>query len=206
MGKRYFIELSRRDIGLVSYFPGLEIKDDPDVDWIDDVLVLTIKPIARRKNAKIREMPITFWVGVRGTARRRAEIFLFMTPAFPGAIIESATAKALESFDDGNVHAGREPLPEEVFPCLQIFRGRIIRFYSTLDSREGFYFPTIGWKDNAPALVLLPIPEHDELISVGAAIEDVERLLVEARILPVSDGESCRRFQQALIPVARETG
>jgi hypothetical protein len=73
MGKRYFIELSRKDVGLVSYFPGTEIKGNHEADWIDEVLVPAIEPIAKRKAAKIREMPITFWIGVRGTARRRAE-------------------------------------------------------------------------------------------------------------------------------------
>ena len=205
MGKRYFIELSRRDVGLVSYFPGLEIKGDADVDWIDEVLVPAIEPIPRRKSAKIREIPITFWIGVRGTARRRAEIFLFITPAYPGVTVERALSQALECINDGKIRAAGEPIPEEAVPCLQIFRGRLIRFYGALDGYEGLYLPTIQWKDNAPALVLLPIPENDELITVDALIEEVGRFLAEARILSVSNGDSCRRFQQALISVARET-
>jgi hypothetical protein len=204
MGKRYFIELSRKDVGLVSYFPGLETKDDPDADWIDEVLVPAVEPITKRKSAKIRETPVTFWVTVRRTARRRAEILLFMTPAYPGVIIERALNQALEPIKDGKVHAGREPIPEEAVPCLQIFRGRLIRSYGALDGYEGFYLPTIEWKDNAPALALLPIPENDELITVGVPIEEVDRLLAEARILSVSNGESCRKFQQALIPVAMQ--
>jgi hypothetical protein len=208
MGNRYFIELSRRDVGLVSYFPGLEIQDDPDADWIDDVLVPAIEPIAERKNAKIRQMPITFWVAVRRTARRPAEIFLFVTPAYPGAMIERILSQALEPIKDGKVHAGREPIPEEAVPCLQIFRGKVIRFYGYLgsyDNLKWFSIPAIYWRDNGPELAPLPIPEHDELITVDVPIEEANYLAIEARILPVSNGEQCRKFQQALIPIARET-
>ena len=205
MGKRYFIELSRKDAGLVSYFPGVETKNDPEADWIDEVLVPTIEPMAKRKTAKIREIPITFWVTVRGTARHRAEIFLFVTPAYPGAIIERILNQALEPIKDGKVHAGREPIPEEAVPCLQIFRGRLIRFYGVLDGYEGFCLPTIEWQDNAPELIRLPIPENGKLVTIDTSIEQT-KLFVEARIIEVSDGESCLKFQQALIPIAREMG
>lgn len=207
MVKRYFIELSRKDIGLVSYFPGSETRDDPDADWIEEVLVPTLEPIAKRKSAKIREIPITFWIAVRGTARRQAEIFLFVTPAYPGVTVEQALHQALESINDGKVHAGKEPIPEEAVPCLQIFRGKLIRFYSHLSNHDGhkwFYLPTIRWQDNAPQLALLPIPEDDELLRIDVPIEEAERLLVEARILSVSNGKQCRKFQQALASVAME--
>jgi hypothetical protein len=204
MGKRYFIELSRKDVGLVSYFPGIEVKDDPKAGWIEKVLLPAIGPIANRKTARIREIPITFWIDVRKTARRGAEIFLFMTPAYPGAIIERALNRALEPIRGGKVHAGREPIPKEAIPCLQIFRGRLIRFYSAVDGYEGFHLATVWWKDDFPRLVLLSIPENYELIKVDAPIEEVERLLAEARILSVSNGEECRKFQQALIPIARQ--
>ena len=145
MRKRYFIELSRKDVGLVSYFPGLEIKDDPNADWIEKVLVPAVEPIAKRKSKKIREEPITFWISIRRTARRRAEIFLFVTPAYPGAIIEQALSQALQPLKDGKVHAGREAIPEDAVPCLQIFRGKLMRFYSVKDGYELFNIPTIRW-------------------------------------------------------------
>ena len=198
MGKRYFIELSRKDIGLVSYFPGLEIKDDPDDHWIDGVLAPAIAPLAKRRSVKIWNMPITFWCCVRGTARRRAEIFVFVTPAFPGAIIERALSKALEPLKGGIVNAGREPIPEYAFPCLQIFRGRIIRFYIRLEGHEGFYVPTIRWSGNEPWFNALGFPEDDELLRVDGPIEQMSRLFAEARLSSVSDGEYCRKFQQAL--------
>ena len=198
MGKRYFIELSRKDVGLVSYFPSLEIKDDPDADWIDAVLVPAIQPIARRRSAKIRETPITFWVTVRRTARRPAEIFLFVTPAYPGAVIERALSQALESIKDGKVNAAREPIPEEAIPCLQIFRGNLIRFYGAFDWHAWSSYPTIEWEDKVPELILTPWCSLEELF------EEVGQLPVEARILSVSNGEECRKFQRALISVALE--
>ena len=201
--KRYFIEVSRKDTGLVSYFPGAEIKDNPDGDWIDDVLVPAVESIAKRKAAKIREVPITFWVTVRGTARRRAEVFLFVTPACPGAMIEQALSKALEPIKHGKVHAAQEPIPEEAVPCLQIFRKRLLKLYYSYDGHEGLYLPMIEWRDNAPSLLTLSIPQNSELITVEGPIEEADRLIVEGRILEVSTGESCRRFQQALTPVAR---
>jgi hypothetical protein len=197
MGKRYFIELSRKDVGLVSYFPGLEIKDDPEADWIDLVLVPAVEPIAKRKSAKIRDMPITFWVTIRRTARRPAEIFLFATPGYPGVTIERALSQALEPIRDGKVHAGREPIPEEAVPCLQIFRGEFIMFYGAFDSYPWFSLPSIWWEDGVPKLTLTPMCGLDELF------EEAGRLPIEARILSVSNGKECRKFQQALIPFAR---
>jgi len=205
MGRRYYIELSMKDRALVSYFPGLEIKDDPHADWVEDVLVPMLEPIARRRSKKIQGTPITFWFGARKTARSPSEIFLFMTPPYPGTLIEQAIAKALKPLVDGKVNAGREPLPEGVYPCLQIFRGNLIRFYSTFEGHEGFFIGTICWKDNAPTGTLLSVAEDSDLLKVPAPLDEMYMFLAEARISDVSNGEECRRFQQALIPVARET-
>ncbi|MDO8577758.1 MAG: hypothetical protein Q7R50_01090 [Dehalococcoidales bacterium] len=204
MGKRYFIELSRKDVGLVSYFPGLEIKDDPDDHWIDGVLTAAVAPLAKRRSVKIWNTPITFWCCVRETARRRAEIFVFVTPAFPGVVIERALCKTLEPLRDGKVNAGREPIPEYAFPCLQIFRGSIIRFYTRLEGQDGFYVPTIQWSDNKPSFNVLRFSEDDEFLRVDVPIEQMGRFFAEARLSSVSDGEYCRKFQQAFSIVASE--
>ena len=198
MHKHYYIELSRNDTGIVSYLPGLELNEDMNYDWIDDVLVPAIEPIAKRKSKKIQEMPITFWACVRSTARRRAEIFLFVTPAYPGNLIEDALSKALESFIDGKVHAGREPIPEYAYPCLQIFRGKLIRFYLKDEAATKPYLPSIRLKDDEPKLEIIP---HYGTIE---AQEGLGLTPVEARILTVSNGKECREFQQMIIPVARE--
>lgn len=198
MGKRYFIELSRKDVGLVSYFPGLEIKDRRKADWIDKILIPAIEPIARRRSAKIREIPITFWVTVRGTVRRRAEIFLFVTPAYPGAMIERILNQVLEPIKDGKIHASREPIPEEAFPCIQIFREKFIRFYGAFDGNIRSSLPTVRWEYGAPELRFTPAWGLELLL------EGTGQLPAEARMLSVSNGEECRRFQQALSIVARE--
>ena len=163
-----------------------------------------VAPIAKRKASKIRETPITFWVTVRRTARRPAEVFLFLTPAYPGAVVEDAVAKALAPVNDGKVHAAREPIPEEAVPCLQVFRGKLFRLYYSYDGHEGLYLPIIEWRDNAPSLLSLPIPQNSELIGVEGVIEEADRVMIEARILDVSNGDSCRRLQQALVAIARE--
>ncbi|MFC1916969.1 hypothetical protein ACFLX1_02445, partial [Chloroflexota bacterium] len=198
MKKRYYIELSRKDTGLVSYFPGLELRDDMNYDWIDDVLVPAIKPIAKRTSKKIQEMPITFWTCVRGTARRRAEIFLFVTPAYPGKLIEDALVKALTPFSQGKIHAAREPIPDYAFPCIQVFRGKLIRFYQTHKALERGLLPRIKWKDNFPEIEIVPDYGITDLY------EELGLMPVEARIYDISNGESMRKFQQALTPVALE--
>jgi len=199
MDKRYYIWLSRNDTGLVSYFPGLELKDDMNYDWIDDVLVPAIKPIAKRKSKKIQEMPITFWGCVRDTARRRAEIFLFVTPAYPGKLIKDALSKALESFINGKVHAGIERIPEYAYPCLQIFRGKLIRFYLKDEANPTAYLPSIRLKDAEPELEIIPDYDHDGTIEL---LEELGLMSVEARIQDIyySNGETLRKFQQELIP------
>jgi hypothetical protein len=204
VAKRYFIELSRKDTGMVSYFPGLEVKNDPDGDWIEEVLVPAIEPLVWRKDKTIRNVPITFWAAVRETARRTAEIFVFTTPGRPGARMEQALSRPLQFINGGHVHAATEPIPEEAFPCFQLFRGRLIRFCTTLEGNEGFYLPTIRWKNISPVWVLLAIPDNDELIDVDVPIEDAERLLARAEISPVLDGPYFRKFQQAMSTIARE--
>jgi hypothetical protein len=200
MTKRYYTWLSRRDRGVVSYFPGLEFKDDPDTEWIEGVLIPAIEPIALRKSKVIREMPITFWVSVRETARYRAEIFLFVTPPFPGSTIELALSRALESIKNGKVNAGREPIPQDALPCCQIFRGKIIKFYFTFEGWPGFVSPAVTWSDNEPQVGFLPIPQSDTLV------EDMEarQLPVRADIQDISDGNFYRKYQQALSTIAHE--
>jgi hypothetical protein len=39
MAKRYYIELSRKELATVSYFSGLEFKKEPETEWVEDVLI-----------------------------------------------------------------------------------------------------------------------------------------------------------------------
>lgn len=198
MKKSYYIGLSRKDYALVSYFPGFELKEEMKLDWVDDVLAPAIAPIAKRKSRKIMGMPITFWACVRRTARRKAEIFLFVTPAYPGRLIEDALVKALTPFSQGNIHAARELIPDYAFPCLQVFRGKLIRFYQTHEAWKGVLLPRIVWKDNFPEMEIVPDYGTTDLY------EELGLMPVEAKISDLFSGEHYRKYQQLFIPAALE--
>jgi|TARA_B100000315_G_scaffold85682_1_gene78571 hypothetical protein len=60
------------------------------------------------------------------------------------------------------------------------------------------YFPGLELKDDEPEFDIIP---------TYGPIEEQEELgltPVEARILTVSNGNECRKFQQSLIPIAME--
>ena len=141
-------------------------------------------------------MPITFWACVRGTARRRAEIFLFVTPAYPGKLIEDALVQALTPFSQGKIHAGREPISDYALPCLQVFRGKLIRFYQTHEAWERVLLLTIEWEQNRPKMTIVPDYGTTDLYG------ELGLMPVEAKVLDISSGEVQRKFQQALIPIA----
>ena len=67
-------------------------------------------------------------------------------------------------------------------------------------------FPTVEWVDNAPALLALPVPKNSELITVDSPIQEADRVMIEARVLDVLNGDLCRRLQRALRAVTIETG
>lgn len=204
MAEQYAIYLTRRDTGLVSYFPGLEVKNSPDTDWLETILVPAILPLTRRKTKIMREMPVTFWITVRNTARYRAEILVFTTPPNPRTLIERALSQAMQSIKEGKIHAATEPLSAwgEVYPCYQLFRGKLIRFYSTFDGEEGFCVPTVVWENGAPVLNFKSIPDEATMIE-----DEGEQLLVYADISTLKDGPYYRKWQQAFTTIARmETG
>ena len=174
MAKHYYIGLSRKEIARLSYFPALEIKDKPNVDWIESVLIPLLLLVARRKNKKIREVPITFWAFTRQTARPfREELFLGVTPANLNSVAYDAIEKVLNQIQNGKVFAGLERLPEHALPICQILGGKVIRFYygtdeieeymaylaslvpasvclyRDLEDTEKYYFPRITWVQGA---------------------------------------------------------
>lgn len=145
MSKRYYIDVSRKEIATVSYFPAWEIRNNSRSEWINKVLVPALLPVVRRKNKKISDIPITFWVGVRNTARfPNGEIFLFQTPAYPGNVIEKAFGEALSGINDGKVFAGKEPIPGDSFPVCQVFRNKLILFYYALKDVDEYYVPPLS--------------------------------------------------------------
>jgi hypothetical protein len=204
MPKRYYIELSRKDVALVSYFPPVRSKDNKWGEWIEEVLIPAVKPIADRKSAKIRETPITFWISIQKTSRRSKEIFLFMTPANPRKVIEKAFAEALQPIKGGNVHTSREPIPENAVPCLQIFRGKLIRFYMCPSISNLYFRPMVFWRHITREIELWSLSYDDDIINIPVEESDIP--LVEARILDkcILSGKDCRKIQQAQILMARE--
>jgi hypothetical protein len=200
VAKRYFIELSHRDIARVSYFPGTEARDNPDADWIGAAMMPAALALAKRKAAAIREVPITFWITVRPTARRKAEIFIFATPGRPLARVQQAVEGVLKPFEGGNVSAGLEPIPCEAVPFCQVFRGMVLRLYTMTETDPGRRLPLVVRRDGGPKVLFGRI-EDDNVNEVSG---DGRQMLVEARCDDESTGEYLRKFQQALNVIARE--
>jgi hypothetical protein len=195
MAKRYYIDLSRKELATVSYFPGLELKKDREAEWIEDVLIPALLPVTRRKNKKISEVPITFWICTRHTARSFSEeIFLFQTPAFSGVMIENTIKEALQSLEQGMVFAGKEGITDEAVPVCQVFRNKLVRFYFGKEESEPHYQASFEWKDKGP-LFTQALVIHSEILLEN---RDSESLYMRANISTVMDGEYYRKFQQAL--------
>ena len=195
MSKRYYIDLSRKELAIVSYFPGLELKKDREAELVEDVLIPALLPVVRRKNKKISEVPITFWVNTRQTARPFSEeIFLFQTPAFPGDIIENTVKEALQPLRQGMVFAGKEGIVDGAVAACQIFRNKLIRFYFGKEEFEPHYLPDFAWKGNGPTFTPAYVT-HSEIYLEN---RDSEILFMRANISNVMNGEYYRKFQQAL--------
>ena len=195
MATRYYIDLSRKELASVSYFPGFELKKRPEIEWVEDVLVPVLLPVVRRKNKKISEVPITFWVDTRHTARSFSEeIFLFQTPAFPGAMVENAIKEALQSPKQGMVFAGKESIADNAIAVCQIFRNKLIRFYYGKKESEIHYSAGLKWNGNGPEFTSLCVT-HSEILLEN---RDSEILLIRAKVDTVMNGDYYRKFQQAL--------
>jgi hypothetical protein len=195
MSNRYYIDLCRKELATVSYFPGLELKKEPEAEWIEDVLIPVLLPVVRRKNKKISEVPITFWVDTRKTARPFSEeIFLFQTPAFPGVMIENAVKEALQPLENGMVFAGKEGIADGAILACQIFRNKLIRFYYGIEEFQPHYLPAFKWSGNGPEFTSSYVT-HSEICLEN---RDSEILFVRANVNTVLNGEYYRKFQQAL--------
>ena len=192
---RYYIDLSRKELAVVSYFPGLELKREPGSEWIEDVLIPVLLPVVRRINKKISEVPITFWLATRQTARPfPAELFLFMTPDALGAVANQAIGKALQNIQLAKLFAGLEHIPEYAFPICQVFRNKLIRFYYGTEDVEDICLPAFKWVGSAPALTLLTLDKTATVLDK----RDSEILFMRANVNTVMSGEYYRKFQQAL--------
>lgn len=201
MAKRYYIDLSRKEIARASYFPALELKNKTKAEWLETVLIPSLLPVARRNNKKIREIPITFWAFTRQTARSfQEEIFLLLTPADPGTVAGQVIEGALQNIPHGKVFAGLESIPENAFPICQIFRGKLIRFYYSAEDVEEYYLPAFNRRGDSPAFTLYDIDKSKTLLEN----RDSEILFMRAKVDTVMNGEYYRKFQQALDGIGME--
>jgi len=179
----------------VSYFPAWELRNKPKAEWIETILIPLLLPIARRKNKKIMDVPITFWAFTRHTARSSGEeLFLFMTPLDPGAVARGIIEEALKNIKCANIFAGLEPIPDCAFPICQVFRGKIIRFYYGAEDVKQNCLPAFKWIGGAPVFSLSDISQSTTMIEN----RDVEILFMRANVKTVMDGEYYWKFQQAL--------
>jgi hypothetical protein len=199
MGKRYYIDLCRKEIARVSYFPAVELKAQPKDELIETMLVPLLLPVARRKNKRVLEIPITFWASIRQTARPfREEVFLFMTPSDLNVIAKRTIEEALQTVQDVKVFAGLEPIPEDAFPVCQIFRGKLIKFYYKVADVEECYLPAFKWMRGSPEFALSAIDKSATILENL----DSEILFMRANVSTVMSGEYYRKFQQALNHIA----
>jgi hypothetical protein len=196
MPKRYYIDLSRNELATVSYFPGLELKKTRESEWVEDVLIPALLPVVRRKNKKISEVPITFWIYTRHTARSfPEEIFLFQTPAFPRVMIENTVKEALQPLKQGMIFAGKEGIVDGAVAACQIFRNKLIRFYFGKEEFEVHYAAGLKWNGNGPEFT----PSYVIHSEIFLENRDSEFLFMRANINNnIITGESDRKFQQAL--------
>ena len=201
MGTRYYIDLCRQEYALASYFPALEIKTQPEDEWIEDVLIPALLPVVRRTNKKISEVPIVFWAFTRKTARSfREELFLLMTPANPGALAWQTIREALLNIEEGMVFQGGEFIPNYAVPVCQIFRGKLIRFYAGNEEYEPHFLPAFEWEEKGPAFK----PAYLEHSSIMLENRESEILFMRANINTVINGDYYRKYQQALNCIGME--
>ncbi|MDP2718597.1 MAG: hypothetical protein Q8P44_02005 [Dehalococcoidia bacterium] len=197
MANQYSLTLSRKDMALASYCPGLEIKNRPTSNWIEKALLPAIRPAVNTVEKRLSNIPVTFWISIRETARPFGqEIFLFTTPYRLNVPLRKTIARALEVIEDANVFASGEPIPDDAMPCCQIFRRKLIRFYFRTDNIEDCYVPVIGW-NRWPSMPTINIREIDQRATF-LQNQDGEDLLIRGVVDEVMNGDFYRQFQQAL--------
>lgn len=205
MANQYSITLSRKGMALASYCPGLEIKGQPKSDWIEKALLPALRPAANAVDKRLANIPVTFWVSVRETARPFGrEIFLFTTPYGLNIPLRRTVGQALETMEAAKVFAGGELIPDDAVPCCQIFRRKLIRFYSRTDDAEDCYLPVIRWNRWPP----MPTVNIRELDRKATFLRDQEgeELLIRGVVDEVINGDFYRQFQQALTTIGVSEG
>lgn len=206
MANQYSITLSRKDMALASYFPGLEIKDRPGVDWVETVLLPALLPAARQTNQKLANVPVTFWIYVGRTGRGSGnEILLSITPWRLNVAIRKAIGKSLEKIEHGNIFVGRDTVHPKAMPCCQLFRGKLIRFYVKVGKSGECLVMGIRWRNGQPSVGISTVDSRATFLES----QDSEQLLVGVTTVDKDlNGGQCRKLQQTTptIGVAKDGG
>lgn len=226
MIKSYYLILSRNDTAQASHFSGFEVKDSPHVDWIDNFFIPAVSSLTQGYKGKTIAGPLTFWIKIEGVLFPHPawEIFVYSTPWTTHLPIMAAL-----NFLDRNsiVCKSTALLPDDAIPCCQIFKGKLIRFYSgnvpeyywdrdkksympvKIEGNEKVRFPAIYWVVNQP---VLDMEEVDKAAILSKNIENSEILWVRAQLVGKGgkglfpgtgrSGEYYRRYQQSLPDLA----
>lgn len=81
MKEKLQLTLSGDEIAQASYFPADQLKGYPDTDWPAKYLLPAVRQLAHNMDHKFQQIAVTFWCGVRRTARHsEGAIFVHVTP------------------------------------------------------------------------------------------------------------------------------
>ena len=192
--ERFFLYLARGGLASVSYGPATELAHMQDESWIDTQLLPAVRILAKRRAKAIREVPIAFWLGVRSTARTpNGELFVFTTPFKAPRQLREAVTTALSALPQMRVAEGVEPICDGLIPCLQVYRGKILRFYERYEGH--LYEPAVQWSEEAKAPVMC-MHRLDPQLVVNQG--DTPELWVRADCQEHMTFEQCQGWQMLL--------
>jgi hypothetical protein len=196
--KAWFLLLNGHELADMSYWPAEDLSTSED-DWVETRLLPAVRPLLKLRQKTLREMPITFWVCTRDTARLdRDEIFVAVTPFEMRQKLRDWVAAALLTIPDpdARVFAGVEPVPDGWMPVCQVFRGKLLRFYAD-ESEHGLVKPEIRWGAGMPRPVISTFDPGP-----AANPEMCDELWVRAEVDDVMPALHYREWHQALRTIA----
>ncbi len=130
--------MNRNEQAFVSYFPAEAVDYDEFNGWLEYRLLPAIRTLASRTSKAITEVPITFWVGIRETARTPSgEVFVFTTPWENTKPVNEALTKAMGEIPQAKLLEGVETVPDDFFPYAQVFRNTVFRLYGDFSDEAG---------------------------------------------------------------------
>jgi hypothetical protein len=180
MSGRLFLQLAWDERANASYFPVHELESAPEEEWVENYLLPVVRKIAARRAKAIREVPVTFWLLTRPTARfERGEVFLFVTPWRAPRAVNQAVNAALAELPDAKISQGIEPIPKEAVPSCQVYKGKVIRFFGDFLSTGEPVCAAVRWSEEADGPRLVGMPFNTRLANDD---EDADEIWVRAEV------------------------